>query len=97
MRQVTRTMIAADDGVLAGCRVLICDRDQRWSASIRERYTSLEYESYEPPLCQELGSLAARAVRHRQSPPNWCRLSISVTSRHRHGELVRGDLHRRLE
>jgi len=36
MRQVTRTMIAADDGVLARNRVLICDRDQKWSASIRE-------------------------------------------------------------
>ncbi len=27
MRQVTRTLTAADQGVLAGHRVLICDRD----------------------------------------------------------------------
>jgi hypothetical protein len=36
MRQVTRTMTAADDSGLADCRVLICDRDQKWSAAIRE-------------------------------------------------------------
>jgi transposase InsO family protein len=36
MRQVGRTLTAADDGVLIGCRVLICDRDAKWSASVRE-------------------------------------------------------------
>ena len=37
MRQVSRTLTAADDGVLAGHRVLICDRDAKWSAPVRER------------------------------------------------------------
>ena len=35
MRQISRTLTAADEGALAGCRVLICDRDQKWSAPIR--------------------------------------------------------------
>jgi putative transposase len=33
--QAGRTMTAADAGVLAGCRVLICDRDQKWNAPLR--------------------------------------------------------------
>jgi transposase InsO family protein len=36
MRQVGRTLTAADDGVLVGHRVLICDRDAKWSAPVRE-------------------------------------------------------------
>jgi transposase InsO family protein len=37
MRQVGRTLTAADDGVLVSHRVLICDRDAKWSALVRER------------------------------------------------------------
>jgi transposase InsO family protein len=37
MRQVGRTMTAADEGLLGGHRVLICDRDAKWSALVRER------------------------------------------------------------
>src|SRR5450759_3907301 len=37
MRQVSRTLTAADEGVLIGHRVLICDRDAKWSAPVRER------------------------------------------------------------
>jgi putative transposase len=37
MRQVGRTLIFADEGVLVGHRVLICDRDAKWSAPVRER------------------------------------------------------------
>jgi putative transposase len=37
MRQVTRTLTAADDGFLRGHRVLICDRDTTWSAPVRAR------------------------------------------------------------
>ena len=36
MRQISRTLTAADEGALAGCRVFICDRDQKWSAPIRQ-------------------------------------------------------------
>ena len=34
MRQVVRTLSMADDNV---CRVLICDRDAKWSVAVRER------------------------------------------------------------
>jgi putative transposase len=37
MRQVGRTITAADDGLLVRHRVLICDRDTKWSAPVRER------------------------------------------------------------
>ena len=37
MRQVGRTLTAADEGVLVGHRVLICDRDAKWSTPVRER------------------------------------------------------------
>ena len=32
MRQVARMLTAADEGILVGYRVLICDRDTKWSA-----------------------------------------------------------------
>jgi putative transposase len=35
MSQSGRTMTATDEGALAGCRVLICDRDQKWPAPLR--------------------------------------------------------------
>jgi putative transposase len=35
MQQVARIMTAADDGLLVQHRVLICDRDTKWSASVR--------------------------------------------------------------
>ena len=37
MRQVGRTLTAADDGVLVDHRVLICDRDPKWSEPVRRR------------------------------------------------------------
>ena len=37
MHQVARTLTTADDGVLRHHRVLICDRDTKWSASVRDR------------------------------------------------------------
>jgi putative transposase len=37
MRQVTRTLTAADDGFLRDHHVLICDRDATWSAAVRAR------------------------------------------------------------
>jgi putative transposase len=37
MQQVVRTLTAADDGLLVEHRVLICDRDTKWSAPVRGR------------------------------------------------------------
>jgi putative transposase len=36
VRQVIRQLTAADEGVLDGHRVLICDRDRKWSLAVRE-------------------------------------------------------------
>jgi transposase InsO family protein len=38
MGQAVRMMTAADDGVLVGHRVLICDRDRKWSRAVRRRF-----------------------------------------------------------
>jgi transposase InsO family protein len=35
MQQVVRTMTVADEGLLVQHRVLICDRDTKWSAPVR--------------------------------------------------------------
>jgi putative transposase len=37
MRQVARTLSAAGDGALVGHRVLICDRDAKWSLPVRDQ------------------------------------------------------------
>jgi hypothetical protein len=36
MIQAGRTMTALDDEALTQCRVLICDRDRKWSAAVRQ-------------------------------------------------------------
>ena len=38
MQQVVRLATAADDGILVGHRVLICDRDRKWSGAVRRRF-----------------------------------------------------------
>ena len=54
MRQVSRTLMAADEGVLGSHRVLICDRDTKWSAAVRAR----------------LGEAGVRVVRTPYQAPN---------------------------
>jgi hypothetical protein len=34
--QIARVLMAADDGVLRSHRILICDRDTKWSATFRQ-------------------------------------------------------------
>ena len=38
MGQVARIVTAADDGLLVRHRVLICDRDRKWSRAVRRRF-----------------------------------------------------------
>jgi transposase InsO family protein len=38
MQQVMRRLTAADDGNLVDQRVLICDRDRKWSLAVRQRF-----------------------------------------------------------
>jgi len=42
MRQIVRTLTMAD---AEECRVLICDRDAKWSAAVRDRWTKRGFES----------------------------------------------------
>jgi putative transposase len=37
MQQVVR-LVTADDGILVNHRVLICDRDSKWSRAVRRRF-----------------------------------------------------------
>jgi transposase InsO family protein len=37
MQQIARTMVSADDGALATHRVLICDRDAKWTRAVRDQ------------------------------------------------------------
>ena len=64
MRQVTRTLIAADDGFLRDHRVLICDRDATWSASVRARLEEVGIRVVQTP-CQapNANAYAERFVR----------------------------------
>ncbi len=39
MRQITLALVFADDGALARHRVLICDRDAKWSRAVRDQLT----------------------------------------------------------
>jgi putative transposase len=54
MQQVARTMTEADEGPLLGHRVLICDRDAKWSAPVRAR----------------LGDVGVRVVQTPYQAPN---------------------------
>jgi hypothetical protein len=49
MRQVGRTLTAAD-GMLVGHRVLICDRDRKWSLAVRQRLDESGVHVVQTPL-----------------------------------------------
>jgi transposase InsO family protein len=50
MSQAGRTMTASDEGALAGCHVLICDRDQKWSAPLRHMLEESRVRVVQTPL-----------------------------------------------
>lgn len=54
VQQVARALTSADDGVLTGHRLLICDRDTKWS----------------PAFCQTLADAGIRVVRTPCRAPN---------------------------
>ena len=54
LQQVVRMMTVADEGLLVQHRVLICDRDTRWSASVRA----------------QLGKVGIRVVQTPYQAPN---------------------------
>ena len=76
MRQVTRTLTAADDGWLVGHRVLICDRDTKWSAPVRARLgeagVRVVLTSYRAPNANAYAERFVRSIKeeclHRVIP-----------------------------
>src|SRR5712692_71723 len=64
MRQVGRTLTAADEGVLTGHRVLICDRDAKWSAPVRARLGEARIRVVQTPYqAPNANAYAERFVR----------------------------------
>jgi putative transposase len=64
MRQVSRTLTAADEGILVGHRVLICDRDAKWSAPVRERLAEAGLRVVQTPFqAPNANAYAERFVR----------------------------------
>lgn len=64
MQQVVRTMTAADDGFLIQHRVLICDRDTKWSAPVRARLSEAGVHVVQTPYrAPNANAYAERFVR----------------------------------
>ena len=68
MQQVVRTMSAADDGLLVQQRVLICDRDTKWSASVRARFEEagirVVLTPYRAPNANAYAERFVRSIKH---------------------------------
>jgi transposase InsO family protein len=61
MRQVMRTFTMAD---VQPCRVLVCDRDAKWSAAVRERLTEVGIRVVQTPYqAPNANAYAERFVR----------------------------------
>jgi len=60
MRQVVRTLSVADGHV---CRVLICDRDAKWSAAVRERLEEAGIRVVQTPYEAPKANAYAGALR----------------------------------
>jgi putative transposase len=64
MRHVGRTLTAADEAILAGVRLLICDRDAKWSASVRARLGEARVRVVQTPYqAPNANAYAERFVR----------------------------------
>jgi putative transposase len=68
MRQVARTLTAADEGVLDGHHVLICERDAKWSAPVRERLGEagirVVQTPYQAPNANAYAERFVRSIKH---------------------------------
>jgi hypothetical protein len=64
MQQVVRTMTVADEGLLVQHRVLICDRDTKWSAPVRARLGEIGIRLVQTPYqAPNANAYAERFVR----------------------------------
>ena len=50
MAQVARELTRADDGVLRGDRILVCDRDTKWSAAFRQTLADVGIRVVQTPF-----------------------------------------------
>jgi transposase InsO family protein len=67
MRQVSRSLTAADDGILRAHRVLICDRDRKWSGEVRRALGDAGIRVVQTPLqAPNANAHAERFVRSIQ-------------------------------
>jgi len=87
MRQVGSTLTAADEGILVGHRVMICDRDAKWSAPVRERLGEAGIRVVQTPFrAPNANTYAERFVRSIKYERSWrCsgRATSSVSKRSR--------------
>ena len=64
MQHVVRTMTVADEGLLVQHRVLICDRDTKWSAAVRARLSEVGIRVVQTPYqAPNANAYAERFVR----------------------------------
>ena len=68
MRQVARTLTAADEGMLVGHRVLICDRDTKWSGAVRRLLADAGIHvvrtPFEAPNANAYAEWFVRSIKH---------------------------------
>src|SRR5947209_15190304 len=68
MDQVVRTLTAADEGALVGHRVLICDRNAKWSAAVRgqldEAGTRVIQTPFHAPNANAYAERFVRSIKH---------------------------------
>jgi transposase InsO family protein len=65
--QVARTLTRADDGVLVGHRILICDRDTKWSDAFRQTLAAagirIVQTPYRAPDCNAYAERLVRSIK----------------------------------
>jgi putative transposase len=96
MRQVVRTLTAADEGLLGGHHVLICDRDAKWSAPVRDQLgeagTRVVQTPFQAPNANAYAERFVRSIKHeclnRVIPfgDGHLRRTIAEFVEHYHGE-----------
>jgi putative transposase len=67
MVQTARTLTDVNDGCLRGARVLICDRDTKWSAVVRQTLAAagvhLVQTPYRAPNCNAYAERFVRSIK----------------------------------
>ena len=65
--QVARVLTGADDGVVSGFRILICDRDTKWSATFRRTLADagirVVQTPFQAPNCNAYAERFVRSIK----------------------------------